>query len=68
MVKVNKIAVWEVEDEIFRDVKSATNRARRAIIEELYDTERPSEEEVPEWIAGNWDKINQQVERAMAST
>ena len=68
MVKVSKIAVWEVEDEIFRDVKSATNRARRAIIEELYDTEMPSEEEIPEWIAGNWDKITQQVERAMAST
>lgn len=68
MVKVSKIAVWEVEGEIFRDVKSATNRARRAIIEELYDAERPGEDDIPEWIAGNWDKINQQVERAMAST
>lgn len=68
MVTVNKIAVWEVEGETFRDVKSATTRARQAIIEELYDTERPSEEEVPEWIAGNWDKINREVERAMAST
>lgn len=68
MVTVSKIAVWEVEGEIFRDVKGAASRARRAIIQELIDVEQPSEEEMAEWIACHWDKIEQQLDRAMAST
>lgn len=68
MVTVSKIAVWEVEGEIFRDVKGASSRARRAIIQELIDEEMPSEDEMANFIATHWDRIEQQLDRAMAST
>jgi len=71
MVKVSKIAVWDVDGQLIRDAKTAAQRARTIIIEELLDEEKPlldSRESIASWISDRWDIIEARVERAMAGT
>lgn len=74
MVKVSKIAVWEVEGVLHRDAKTAERAARRALIKELMAEQKTDVSEfidsgeLAEWIVDSWDTIQSRVERAMAGT
>lgn len=74
MVKVSKIAVWDVDGVLHRDAKQATRAARRSIIKELMAEQKTSSSdfidtgELAEWMADNWDTIEGRVEKAMAGT
>lgn len=70
MVKVSKIAVWDVGGELIRDAATATKKARLAIIREmLSDEENMFQGQSPaEWMADNWETIETRVKAAMAGT
>lgn len=68
MVKVSKIAVWDVDGKVFRDFKAAEQETRAIIIEELMTAEVPDITEVAGWVSANWDNITAKVEKAMAGT
>lgn len=74
MVRVSKIAVWDVDGVLHRDAKMAERAARRAIIKELMVEQKTDVSEfvdsgeLAEWIADSWDTVQGRVEKAMAGT
>ena len=70
MVRVSKIAVWDVNGELVRDALTATKRTRLAVIQEmLVDEENMFQGQTPaEWMSENWDTIENRVKAAMAGT
>lgn len=70
-VKVSKVAVWNVNGTLIEDVKEATKETRKLVIEELVNEQKKHfgiDDNVPEWVADNWERIESRVERAMAGT
>lgn len=74
MVKVAKIAVWDVEGELIRDSKTATKAARLSIIRELLRETAPRQDEVLSedqfalWVGQHWETIEARTEKAMTGT
>lgn len=78
MVRVSKLAVWDVNGELIRDSKTAEKATRRAIVEEMVkgeDSAPPNLDDTGNralwmsiWISENWDNIETQVKKAMAGT
>jgi hypothetical protein len=68
MVRVSKIAVWDVDGELFRDAKTTGAAARTSIIKEMIAKDKPLKGNIPRWISENWDAIENRVKAAMAGT
>jgi hypothetical protein len=75
MVKVSKIAVWDVDGELIRDSAGATAKTRHAIIIEMLKDWNPNAEfqkmgisEISDWMTERWDAIEVRVKKAMTGT
>lgn len=77
MVKVVKVAAWCIGDKYIEDAKEAEKAVREEIIREMLedcpdkiweDAEDEATGNVANWVAANWEEIENRTKKAMAGT
>lgn len=77
MVKVVKVAAWRIGGRYIEDAKEAEREVRKLVIIEMLedhphkiweDADEGATDNVADWVAANWDEIENRVKKAMAGT